>query len=60
MNYNENMKDILRIFDVIAEPSNTSDGLAEPWVYVLIIVLTAVVLVGFAVFFYFICNRKKK
>lgn len=54
------MKDILRIFDVIAEPSNTSDGLAEPWVYVLIIVLTAVVLVGFAVFFYFICNRKKK
>ncbi len=54
------MKDILRIFDVIAEPSNTNDGLAEPWVYVLIIVLTTVVLVGLAVFFYFICKRKKK
>lgn len=54
------MKDILRIFDIIAEPPNTSDGLAEPWVYVLIIVLTTVVLVGLAVFFYFICKRKKK
>ena len=54
------MEDILRIFDVIAEPSNNSDGLAEPWVYVLIIVLTTAVLVGFTVFFYFISKRKKK
>ncbi len=50
----------IRILDVIVEPISSSDqGSVPPWVYALIIVGSALLLVGVAIGIFFIDRRKK-
>ena len=52
--------DLFRILDVVSEPINTEGGGNVPtWVYAIIIVGSASLLVGVALLIYFLRRRKK-